>query len=131
MIFSKNNRKPRFKSDIEGKNIFLAFSQILNRFSLFFVVYHAATDDCPANSRRYSEAIDKLRLMVDLKPKVIEDAINLRDQFPCNDAVLEFLEHFVSNCDGWLLKGIAYEKFCLLSMNQFSNFFVVYARRCT
>lgn len=37
--------------------------------------------------------------MIDIKSKVTEDAINFRDQFPCNDAVLEFLEHFVSNVE--------------------------------
>lgn len=64
---------------------------------LFF--FHAAADDCPNNLPAMSQIIDKLKLMVDLKPKVIEDATAIRDKFPCNDEVLTLLGRFVSDFD--------------------------------
>lgn len=91
----------------------MQFPQQLSQFliQILFFFLHAASDDCPVNFHRYSDAIDKLRSMIDIKSKITEDAINFRDQFPCNDAVLEFLEHFVSNAE---------RHFVALSMNQFS-----------
>lgn len=57
----------------------------------------AALDDCPDFSISYAKAIDGLKLMVDIKPKVIVDAIAIRDKFPCHETVKDFVKGFVSN----------------------------------
>lgn len=66
-------------------------------FKLYFFCYAAAAD-CPNITERYSKSIDKLKTMVDLKPRVIEDVISIRDKFACNDKAIKFIENFVSNC---------------------------------
>lgn len=64
---------------------------------LMFQFFYAAACDCPDFAERYSEAIAKLKSMIDIKPRVIEDSTNIRDKFPCNFEGLHFLERFVSD----------------------------------
>lgn len=62
-----------------------------------FNVSAAAPADCPDFAEQYSKAIDGLNLMVDIKRKVIEDVVAIRDKFPCIERVLDFVKGFVSN----------------------------------
>lgn len=57
----------------------------------------ASASDCPENMQKYSEEINKLKTIIDLKPKVVEHFNIIRDKFPCNHDVREFLWRFVSN----------------------------------
>lgn len=38
-----------------------------------------------------------LKSMVDIKPKVLEDFMAIREKFPCNNYVLTYLPLFVSD----------------------------------
>lgn len=67
-------------------------------FNVLFCVL-AAPADCPDFSESYSKVINELKLMVDIKQKVIEDAIAIRDKFPCIERILDFVKGFVSNFD--------------------------------
>lgn len=64
---------------------------------LFFLFLFLVPADCPRIFQNYSDVIDKLKWISDVQPKVIEDATKIRDKFPCNEEVLEFLTHVVSN----------------------------------
>lgn len=59
----------------------------------------AAATDCPKNMERYTAVQDKLKLMTDIKPVVLQNVDAIIEKFPCNDdQVPTFLEDFVSNC---------------------------------
>lgn len=64
-----------------------------------FDVCAAAPADCPDFAEVYSKAMDDLRLMVDIKPTVIEDVTIIRDKFPCIERILDFVKCFVSNLE--------------------------------
>lgn len=52
--------------------------------------------DCPQQFQRYSELTDQLKAFTDIRPKVIEDFITIRDTFPCDLLIYSVLEDFVS-----------------------------------
>lgn len=60
-----------------------------------------AAVDCPRNVQKYNSKIDKLKLMVDIRQKVIEDMISIRDKFPCSflsDQIEGFVSKFLIFC---------------------------------
>lgn len=52
--------------------------------------------DCPSHTSQLSEELDKLKTMIDIRPKVIEDFTTIREKFPCNSAAQICLKRFVS-----------------------------------
>lgn len=52
--------------------------------------------DCPSHTSQLSEELDKLKTMIDIRPKVIEDFTTIRETFPCNSAAQICLKRFVS-----------------------------------
>lgn len=77
------------------------FQCVVNKFHSLKILNfcNAVAADCPHFSETYSEAIDGLKLVAYLRPKVIEDVIAIRDKFPCNDLVRNLVKEFVSNFD--------------------------------
>lgn len=55
-----------------------------------------AEADCPDKIKFRKQATEILELMIDIKPKVIQDFSAISDTFPCNLEVLDTLGHFVS-----------------------------------
>lgn len=53
--------------------------------------------DYPDHYRYYSEAVDKLKSMIDIRPKVFEDFAAIQEKFPCNTKVNEWQQSFVRN----------------------------------
>lgn len=58
------------------------------------LAHNSGEDDCPMHSRM-SPTIDALSRLVDVKPKVKEDFLAVREQFPCNGFAVAPLEYFV------------------------------------
>lgn len=56
-----------------------------------------AEKDCPDVGRKYSKAIDELKTMYHIKPKVVQDFTTIRHKFPCTEDVLYQLQRFVSH----------------------------------
>lgn len=48
---------------------------------------NVAAKDCDAESQKFSKTIDQLKSMIDIKKKVIQDYIAIRDKFPCHTEI--------------------------------------------
>lgn len=62
-----------------------------------FVLQLLAESECPKDFEYYySKPSNTIKTMVDFKPKVVQDFTVIRDKFPCNRYVIDFLRQFVS-----------------------------------
>lgn len=76
----------------------LNFFLFLNHFVFFLcMMCKLGATDCPKLFQNYSDAVDKLKTAVDIKPKVIQDFNAIHEKFPCNRFIYDFLQVFVSN----------------------------------
>lgn len=53
-------------------------------------------NDCPQRFEQHTEAFNKLKSMVDIKPKVIQDFATIHEKFPCFYMSTLLLQRFVS-----------------------------------
>lgn len=67
---------------------------------LFNFSKKTASANCSIENSYYvilnSKTLDRMKLMIDLKPTVVLDLNAIVEQFPCNSLVAEFLREFVS-----------------------------------
>ncbi|XP_037025178.1 uncharacterized protein LOC119066690 [Bradysia coprophila] len=55
--------------------------------------------DCPDRDQMYTDLIDKLKLTIDLRTKVLEDITAIREKFPCNIMVRNGVNNFMNVID--------------------------------
>lgn len=84
--------------------VILADFFVLNlQITIWFFLYikEPAYNDCSTQNSNYvtlnSKTLDKMKLIIDLKPKVIEHLNAIIDKFPCNNIIAEFLNRLVGN----------------------------------
>lgn len=72
------------------------FASILKFFLLkFYTWLKIVATDCPGADGKFSEIIDKLKTMIDIKANVVQDFTAIRDKFPCLSDVRNLLKSFV------------------------------------
>lgn len=54
-------------------------------------------DDCPKLFQNYADAVDRLKTLVGINPKVIQDLHAIHKAFPCSLLIYIDLREFVSN----------------------------------
>lgn len=53
-------------------------------------------NDCYSHmSQILPDEVDKLKLVIGIKPKVVQDFTAIQEKFPCNPAAQACLKHFV------------------------------------
>lgn len=76
--------------------IFFFIISITHEFSRNFTIENKAAADCPELFESYSKSMDKLKSMIDIKPKVVQDFAAIVEEFPCNQLTQEGLHRFVN-----------------------------------
>lgn len=64
-----------------NRTLFFFVAQIYKKF--FFSGDIPEAIDCPEISQSNTEAIDKLKSMIDIRPKVVQDFNTMYEKFPC------------------------------------------------